>query len=58
MAHKILVVEDEQPLNQQLREFLGNAGYETAGAFDGGSAIDIFDEYQPDLVLLDADRSH
>ena len=53
MAHKILVVEDEQPLIQQLREFLGNAGYETAGASDGGTAIDLFNQYQPDLVLLD-----
>jgi two-component system response regulator MtrA len=53
MAHKILVVEDEFEMNRQLCEFLANAGFETAGALDGGVALEMFASYAPDLVLLD-----
>jgi two-component system response regulator MtrA len=50
---KVLVVEDELPLNQQLTDLLENAGYQTMGVTDGGNAFLAFQDFAPDLVLLD-----
>jgi two-component system response regulator RegX3 len=50
---KVLVVEDELPLNQQLTDLLENAGYQTLGVTDGGNAFLAFQDFAPDLVLLD-----
>ena len=50
---KVLVVEDELPLNQQLTDLLENAGYQTMGVTDGGIAFLAFQDFEPDLVLLD-----
>ena len=50
---KVLVVEDELPLNQQLTDLLENAGYQAMGVTDGGSAFLAFQDFAPDLVLLD-----
>lgn len=53
MAQKILVVEDEQAMSQQLCDHLENAGYEVYAIFDGGKAVAAFNDFAPDLVLLD-----
>ena len=53
MVRKILVVEDELQLNQQLCDLLENAGYEARGVVDGTNALLAFKEYCPDLILLD-----
>ena len=50
---KILVVEDEKPLNEILQTALKHAGFETSGAFDGQSALQMLSENKYDLVLLD-----
>jgi two-component system response regulator MtrA len=50
---KVLVVEDELPLNQQLTDLLENAGYQAMGVTDGGAAFLAFQDFEPDLVLLD-----
>jgi len=50
---KVLVVEDELPLNQQLTDLLENAGYQAMGVTDGGNAFLAFQDFAPDLVLLD-----
>jgi len=50
---KVLVVEDELPLNQQLTDLLENAGYQTMGVTDGENAFPAFQDFAPDLVLLD-----
>jgi two-component system response regulator MtrA len=50
---KVLVVEDELPLNQQLTDLLENAGYQAMGVTDGGTAFLAFQDFEPDLVLLD-----
>lgn len=53
MVQKVLVVEDELLLNQQLCDMLENAGYEAVGVTDGTNALPAFQDFNPDLVLLD-----
>ncbi len=50
---KVLVVEDERPLNEVLRQALTRAGFETAAAYDGESALNMLLKSKYDLVLLD-----
>lgn len=53
MASKILVVEDEQDIRQLLHLQLTAAGYETAFATDGATALSAARKERPDLILLD-----
>ncbi|BDP99951.1 MtrAB system response regulator MtrA [Aquiluna sp. KACHI24] len=53
MSHKILVVDDDDALREMVGLVLAGAGYEPIFAADGLSAIDIFNQSNPDLVLLD-----
>ncbi|WP_170063309.1 LytR/AlgR family response regulator transcription factor [Polaribacter porphyrae] len=51
---KILIVEDEQNYADTLEMFVDELGYETAGLADNGKkALTLFDEKNPDLVLMD-----
>jgi DNA-binding response OmpR family regulator len=49
----ILVVEDEADLSDLLIYILRRAGHEVITAFDGDSAIRLWRECQPELILLD-----
>jgi DNA-binding response OmpR family regulator len=49
----ILVVEDEEDLSDLLSFILRRAGHEVILAFDGDSALRLWRERQPELVLLD-----
>jgi len=51
--HKVLVVDDEEPILELLRYNLEKSGYEVKTALDGAKAIDIAKKFVPDLVLLD-----
>jgi two-component system response regulator MtrA len=53
VSHKILVVDDDDALREMVGLVLAGAGYEPVFAADGLSAIDIFHQSNPDLVLLD-----
>ncbi|MFD1954622.1 response regulator YycF [Paenibacillus thailandensis] len=53
MHGKILVVDDEQPIADILKFNLEKEGYEVVCAFDGGEAVRLAFEEQPDLMLLD-----
>ncbi len=53
MAAKVLIVDDELKIVQTLRAYLQQAGFETATAGDGNTAIAAFRHERPDLVLLD-----
>ena len=53
MAYKILVVDDEQTLLNTVRAYLEQEGYTVQTAVDGRTALLIFRDFQPDLVLLD-----
>ena len=53
MAHKILIVEDEQKIARVLRLYLEKAGFEALEVHDGARAIPVFRRERPDLVILD-----
>ncbi len=50
---KILIVDDDLNISELLRLCLEKEGYDTIIANDGLSAISMFKEQTPDLVLLD-----
>ena len=50
---KILIVEDEPDIQELLRTYLEDAGYQTAVAGDGVAALALFGGQHFDLVLLD-----
>ena len=52
-AVKVLVAEDEESFVDALVVGLGREGFDVAVATDGRQALALFDEVQPDLVLLD-----
>lgn len=49
----ILIVEDDMDIQELLREFLKEAGYEVTSASDGIEAMDLFAKNKYDLILLD-----
>ncbi len=53
LAHKVLVVDDEEPILELLKYNLEKSGYEVKTAQDGAKAVDIARKFIPDLVLLD-----
>ena len=52
-APLVLVVEDEPNLSEVLEAYLRREGFRTERAADGESALRLFREARPDLVLLD-----
>lgn len=50
---RILVVEDEPMVAEVVERYLRRSGYEVRLAFDGRDALRDFDQFQPDLVVLD-----
>lgn len=55
---RILVVEDEPRLASVLCDYLAAAGLHGRWVADGALVMDAFDEYRPDLVLLDLMLPH
>ena len=53
MAKTILVVEDDRNISEVLELYLKKEGYDVVCAYDGGEAVTVFSQLQPDLVLLD-----
>ncbi len=52
-AGKILVVDDDQNICELLRLYIEKEGFTVYIANDGRSALEIFEEQNPDLVMLD-----
>ncbi len=52
-AYKVLVVDDEEPIQELLRYNLEKDGYDVKTAGDGIKALEIAKKFHPDLVLLD-----
>jgi len=50
---KILIVDDDKNICELLRLYIEKEGFEAAIAYDGETAIEIFDSFLPDLMLLD-----
>jgi len=53
VTHKILVVDDDDALREMVGLVLSSSGYQPVFASDGLSAVEIFKQNLPDLVLLD-----
>jgi len=53
MNYKILIVDDELTLLNTVRAYLEQEGYTVQAATNGRSALHIFHDFQPDLVVLD-----
>lgn len=51
--HKVLVVDDEEPILELLKYNLEKAGYNVETAIDGLKAVEAAKKFRPDLVLLD-----
>lgn len=50
---KILVVDDDTNISELISLYLNKEGYETKEVANGKTALEVFGEYKPDLVLLD-----
>lgn len=54
MGNRIVIVDDEPITRMDIRELLGEAGYDVVGeASDGFEAIDVCRKCSPDLVIMD-----
>ncbi|MBN2557266.1 MAG: response regulator transcription factor [Clostridia bacterium] len=53
MQIKILVVDDEKELRDVVVKYLEKEGYAAIGAGDGVSAVKMFHDEKPDLIILD-----
>ena len=51
--HKVLVVDDEEPILELLKYNLEKSGYQVETAADGLKAVELARRFVPDLVLLD-----
>ncbi|MGB3297606.1 MAG: response regulator, partial [Phormidesmis sp.] len=52
-AAKILVVDDEPAIRNLIHRFLAKQDYQMESAEDGKSALTVFEQFNPDLVILD-----
>ncbi|MBD1825336.1 response regulator transcription factor [Cyanobacteria bacterium FACHB-DQ100] len=50
---KILVVDDDPAIRNLVHRFLTKQSYQMESAEDGKSAMQIFEQFNPDLVILD-----
>jgi DNA-binding response OmpR family regulator len=53
MADRILIVEDEISVAEAVAYALEQEGFEASVAADGKSALQLFEQWTPDLVILD-----
>jgi DNA-binding response OmpR family regulator len=51
--NKILVVDDDQSIRNLIQRFLAKQDYQVEAAEDGKAALDRFEQFNPDLVILD-----
>ncbi len=50
---KILVVDDDPAIRNLVHRYLSQKNYQVESAQDGATALVLFKEFQPDLVVLD-----
>jgi len=53
MRETILIIEDEEDIRNLLASMLESEGYQIFTACNGREGIDMFQEYEPDLILSD-----
>ncbi len=52
-AKKILVVDDEKKISDVVKSYLEHDGYKVFTALNGKEAMDGYNEFNPDLIILD-----
>ena len=52
-GEKVLIVDDEASIRRILETRFKMLGYETATAEDGEHALETFNRFNPDIVILD-----
>ncbi|MEM7708861.1 MAG: response regulator [Pseudomonadota bacterium] len=57
-GEKVLIVEDEPKIARLLSDYLRSAGYQTDTVDDGAEVMAAFEQFQPDLLLLDLMLPH
>ena len=50
---RVLIVDDDQKVCALLAELIENEGYEVVSATDGGSALELVNSFEPDVVISD-----
>lgn len=58
LAHRVLVVDDEEDIVELLCYNLEKEGYQVASAPDGKKALEVARDFLPDLVILDIMMPH
>ncbi|RFU68869.1 response regulator [Bacillus sp. V59.32b] len=54
MAHKVLITDDAAFMRMMIKDILSKNGFEIVGeAADGAQAVEMYKEFQPDLVTMD-----
>ncbi len=53
MKGNVLIVDDDLNVIEIITESLRNRGYGTESAYDGEDALEKYDRFKPDLVILD-----
>jgi len=53
VTNKIMLVEDDEALRNQLDRWLTESGYEVIPVGDGSGAVEIFKAENPNVVLMD-----
>lgn len=53
VSHKILIVDDDQAIRILVHRFLTQQKYQVESAEDGKTALVLFKNFEPDLVILD-----
>lgn len=53
IKQKVLIVDDETSIQELIRFNLEQAGFDTEVASDGLAALETFESYKPDLIVLD-----
>lgn len=51
--YRILLVEDDKAISRLLELELKHEGYETKAVYDGNSALEEYENFKPDIILLD-----
>lgn len=52
-ASKVLIVDDDENISEVINMYLKSSGYNTRIALNGKEAQMAYEEYKPDIVLLD-----
>ncbi len=53
MNDLVLIVDDEKNICELIRLYVEKEGFDSCTAYDGESAVELFKEKKPDIVLLD-----